>query len=269
MQRVVYDSGLEDIAKQHASQCVYAHRGLENRIQVGKRFGWGWIGENMGYSTWMQEGLEVFLSKQLESFIDEKNGYDYKTDSCTHRYGCKHYTQIIWASTTRVGCAVQNCVYLHFDGQWKRYYEQPYHFLVCNYGEGGNTPHTQPYEKCTKRGGCPTFVGGGTGHDVTLPTVEPERRTVVENSKVKQKIEKLFKNKLKRMTTKVGRKEKKVYRGIKDFIQGKIPRENSAETLQAVKKSLGEMIEKISESYKSIANKESVKITRYLSEIVQ
>ena len=91
----------------------------------------------------------------------------------------------------------------------------------------------------------------------------------MENAKVKHKIEKLFENKLTKMTTKVGRKKKKVYRGIKDFIQGKIPRENSAETLQAVKKSLGEMIEKISESYKSIANKESVKITRYLSEIVQ
>lgn len=43
-----------------------------------------------------------------------------------------HYTQIVWASTTSVGCAVQYCEAGTLDSEY------PGYFSVCNYWPAGN-----------------------------------------------------------------------------------------------------------------------------------
>ena len=45
-----------------------------------------------------------------------------------------HYTQMVWAKTTEVGCAIATCPTLTFQSA-----------IVCDYGPGGNTRGERPY----------------------------------------------------------------------------------------------------------------------------
>ncbi|CAG9795273.1 unnamed protein product [Diatraea saccharalis] len=47
-----------------------------------------------------------------------------------------HYTQMAWADTTHVGCAVSRFT----EGRWTK------HFVVCNYGPAGNILGYHPYK---------------------------------------------------------------------------------------------------------------------------
>lgn len=55
----------------------------------------------------------------------EKYNYTLATNACDPGAVCGHYTQVVWAKSLEVGCAVKYC-------SDKNYYWQ------CNYGPGGN-----------------------------------------------------------------------------------------------------------------------------------
>ncbi|KAG5886661.1 hypothetical protein JTB14_009479 [Gonioctena quinquepunctata] len=54
------------------------------------------------------------------------------------------YTQLVWAETTRIGCARSNDAYTYY--------------LVCNYGNAGNIPGSPVYEKGEACSKCPPGV---------------------------------------------------------------------------------------------------------------
>ncbi len=86
-------------------------------------------------SPWSQQyGENIFSgSSPSYTFLDavkswgsEKKDFDRKTRKCIGEwYTCGHYTQIIWKSTTQVGCALARCP----DGSV---------IVVCNYNPAGN-----------------------------------------------------------------------------------------------------------------------------------
>lgn len=51
--------------------------------------------------------------------------------------------QIVWASTTDVGCAIAQCPSV--DG----FTDQPGYLIFCNYGTGGNIIGEAPFEKAS------------------------------------------------------------------------------------------------------------------------
>jgi len=139
MPRLVWDSKLAQVAQRYADSCPgYAHNALRSQWyqEVG---GSGYIGENLawGYNS---------AGEATDAWINEKLHYHYQIfDTSVNAAGCDtgdwtacgHYTQIIWASTTLVGCARTTSVCGNIGGgDW---------FYVCNYASGGNFVGQFPY----------------------------------------------------------------------------------------------------------------------------
>lgn len=62
------------------------------------------------------------VTKAVDRWEDEEHHWNNKTGDCESDKVCTHFTQMVWRSTTRMGCAVNRNV----PGKWKL-------ILVCNY----------------------------------------------------------------------------------------------------------------------------------------
>ncbi|XVF01470.1 hypothetical protein REPUB_Repub04eG0091900 [Reevesia pubescens] len=94
-------------AKERMSDCNLVHSG-------------GPYGENLAWSSADFSGTDA-----VKMWINEKSNYDLKSNTCASGRICGHYTQVIWANSTRLGCAKARCS----DGGT---------FIVCNYDPPGN-----------------------------------------------------------------------------------------------------------------------------------
>ena len=65
-----------------------------------------------------------------------------------HKIG--HYTQMMWAHTTDLGCAVSYYTVKQESNKQRHFY-----FLVCNYGPGGNYIGSPVYDQGKPCKGCP------------------------------------------------------------------------------------------------------------------
>jgi pathogenesis-related protein 1 len=88
-------------------------------------------GQNVGENVFGSSGGAT-AQQAVASWANEKNDYDYSTNTCSDV--CGHYTQIVWRSTTHVGCAIGSCRSLTFGTS-----------IVCNYTPAGNVGNQKPY----------------------------------------------------------------------------------------------------------------------------
>lgn len=86
-----------------------------------------YVGENIYASSGTSDGPSA-----VASWASEEAEYDYATNTCTGI--CGHYTQIVWGSTTKVGCALGTCAGLTYSST-----------VVCDYAPGGNYVGERPY----------------------------------------------------------------------------------------------------------------------------
>ncbi|MCL7023884.1 hypothetical protein MKW94_015527 [Papaver nudicaule] len=89
----------------------------------------GPLGENLFWGG----GYGWSPAQACNAWIDEGRYYDHSSNSCVPGYECGHYTQIVSAITTSVGCAMMQC-----DGDLGE-------FIICNYAPAGNTIGENPY----------------------------------------------------------------------------------------------------------------------------
>jgi uncharacterized protein YkwD len=82
-------------------------------------------GENLFEIT----GAVASSAEVVNAWAAESRNYDYRSNRC--RGVCGHYTQIVWAGTEEVGCAVAR------DGRREVW--------VCNYDPPGNWAGQRPY----------------------------------------------------------------------------------------------------------------------------
>ncbi|KAJ7942883.1 Pathogenesis-related protein 1 [Quillaja saponaria] len=104
-----------DYANQHVDDCQLVHSS-----------GAGKYGENLAGSTGDLNGTNA-----VEMWVSERENYDYNSDSCVGGE-CRHYTQVVWRDSVRLGCAKVRC---NNGGT----------FIGCNYDPPGNFLGQKPY----------------------------------------------------------------------------------------------------------------------------
>jgi pathogenesis-related protein 1 len=110
-----------------------------NRCQMRHSKPDGKYGENLywgsavNWSDGRKELQNVTPQKVVDSWASEKADYDYTNNSCTPGKMCGHYTQMVWRTTTTVGCAMAVCEYTRTQ-VW-----------VCQYQPAGNWVGNKPY----------------------------------------------------------------------------------------------------------------------------
>lgn len=95
MKKMELNSELENLAQQWASRCIIEHGNIPNNFN-------GSIGQNIFWST-NRDGI---VTDAIKLFYNEYEDYDFNRNSCTPGKICGHYTQVLWAKSYQVGCAV-------------------------------------------------------------------------------------------------------------------------------------------------------------------
>ncbi|PHH82280.1 hypothetical protein CDD82_6460 [Ophiocordyceps australis] len=117
-QPLTWDAGL---ASQAANDCGCD---MVHHIERNGGQGYGqniWTGKGPGFSH------NSSPQNAVKSWYDEEKLYDYSAGVFSHEAG--HFTQLVWASTTKLGCATVLCDKNQYSG-WQ--------YTVCNYGPPGN-----------------------------------------------------------------------------------------------------------------------------------
>ncbi|KAG9440036.1 hypothetical protein H6P81_020201 [Aristolochia fimbriata] len=102
-------------ANQRIADCRLVHSG-------------GPYGENLFWGS----GREFTAADAVNSWVNERQYYDYGSNSCAAGQQCGHYTQVVWRSSTQLGCARVRC-------------NSGAIFITCNYYPRGNYIGQRPY----------------------------------------------------------------------------------------------------------------------------
>ncbi|KAI0246448.1 PR-1-like protein [Lactifluus subvellereus] len=108
---LTWNEKLSGLAKQWADKCVFKHSGGSL----------GPYGENLAVGSG-----DFTIAKAIKLWTDEASKYDPKNPQPSH------FTQVVWKSTTQVGCAVQSCNDIMGSGSGLA------NFYVCEYNPQGN-----------------------------------------------------------------------------------------------------------------------------------
>ncbi|KAK3541254.1 hypothetical protein QTP86_019199 [Hemibagrus guttatus] len=152
MEYMVWDTELERSAEEWAETCLWEHgpQGLLN-----------YIGQNLG----VHWGRYRPPTSHVQVWYDEVKDYSFPYPQECNPYCpfrctgpvCTHYTQLVWATSSRIGCAVNVCYDMNVWGQiWTKAV-----YLVCNYSPKGNWWGSAPYKHGTPCSACPPSYGGG------------------------------------------------------------------------------------------------------------
>lgn len=106
-------------AQQRRSDCALQHSFPEGGFTLGENIFWG-SGPGWGPGD------------AVRAWADEERWYSYARNECEAGRVCGHYTQLVWRSTRRVGCARVIC-------------ESGDVFITCNYDPVGNYVGQRPY----------------------------------------------------------------------------------------------------------------------------
>ncbi|XAR66674.1 hypothetical protein NMG60_11012980 [Bertholletia excelsa] len=120
---LTWDSNLERYARwwagQRKSDCALEHSFPEGEFKLGENIFWG-------------SGTSWTPTDAVRVWADEEKYYSYPTNTCAEGQMCGHYTQIVWKTTRRIGCARVIC-------------DSGDVFMTCNYDPVGNYIGERPY----------------------------------------------------------------------------------------------------------------------------
>ncbi|CAD5220862.1 unnamed protein product [Bursaphelenchus okinawaensis] len=139
MQQFTYDTSLEATAASWAAGCIYQHPSVLN------------YGQNIAQSFATDE--TTALNDSMFAWWDEISVYPYGPQVLVFSDQTGHFTQMAWANTNKVGCAVQFCS----NGPQNGWDFANWAFTVCDYSPAGNVLTEPLYDigpVCTS---CPSL----------------------------------------------------------------------------------------------------------------
>eukprot|EP00057_Strongylocentrotus_purpuratus_P025855 XP_011680329.1 PREDICTED: uncharacterized protein LOC105445895 [Strongylocentrotus purpuratus] len=144
MEYMTWDDELAGWAQEWTDSCYYEH-GFPEAAE----------NERIGQNLW--RGLVADLpdgSGPISSWWDEWQWYDYETDTCLPDKICGHYRQLVWDTSSKVGCARSFCA----EGYDDTLNFTDNHIVACNYREQGNQVNIKPYETGTSCTRCTSGI---------------------------------------------------------------------------------------------------------------
>ena len=113
------------------NQCVLRHRPQTGEYgqQYGENVYWA---SSIQFSNGENEIQQIDAGKVVNSWAAESIDYDHKKNTCRDGKTCGHYTQVIWSTTTELGCGMSLC-------------KDKSQVWVCNYYPPGNINGQVPY----------------------------------------------------------------------------------------------------------------------------
>lgn len=119
---MTWNTAAATAAQAWAEQCMFAHSTQG-------------YGQNIYASTGSRPPTPKAV---VDSWVSETKNYDYSANTCSGT--CGHYTQVVWRSSTGVGCGVKACsTNSPFTGSTNWF------IVVCNYSPPGNVNNQRPY----------------------------------------------------------------------------------------------------------------------------
>ncbi|KAJ8261747.1 hypothetical protein GJAV_G00157950 [Gymnothorax javanicus] len=134
---MTWDEALAITARAWARHCKFIHNPrLDTHEEVHPTF------QSVGENLWVGTPASYFsVERAVKLWHDEVAHYRYVSNECSPGEVCGHYTQVVWATSYKVGCAVQNC-----PNGVQYYSSRPGAIFVCNYGDAGNYLGVKPFK---------------------------------------------------------------------------------------------------------------------------
>uniref|UniRef100_T1IJJ5 Cysteine-rich venom protein n=1 Tax=Strigamia maritima TaxID=126957 RepID=T1IJJ5_STRMM len=143
----VWDAELATIAQRWADQCIFNHD-KNRRTQK-----YSYVGQN-AYIAWSTDSdSTINMSDAIDSWYDEVTKPGFSSNNINpfkFSSGAGHYTQMVWAETSAVGCG------------YSFYKENGYNtrLIICNYGPGGNMRDASMYKTGRPCSACTNGCSG-------------------------------------------------------------------------------------------------------------
>lgn len=132
---VKWNKELARVAQSYAENCIFEHnseRTKQYETISGKN---DYVGENLYMST----AFAITPAEAVQSWASEAQDYNSSRNRCARGKICGHYTQVVWANSTEIGCGIAQCNDMAASS-YKRG-----SVVVCNYVPGGNYVGEKPY----------------------------------------------------------------------------------------------------------------------------
>ncbi|XP_064639350.1 cysteine-rich secretory protein 2-like [Lineus longissimus] len=143
MQKLDWDDQLATDAMTWANACMFGHGQPEKPA-----FTTGEVGQNLGYTT--RHSAQKNFS--FGTWMDESDYYDFSSNQCYYP-PCGHYTQAMWHSHEKVGCAHHVCPEIYSPSG--DLLDKGAEYLVCNYYPAGNVGGRRPWTPGDPCEACP------------------------------------------------------------------------------------------------------------------
>jgi hypothetical protein len=135
IQSLTWDATVASTAQTWANGCNYAHGGQNG------------YGQNIYAATSTDPNFTATLTDAADAWASEEPYYNYAANTCNtanppNTAGtCGHYTQVVWNSTTQLGCGLKFCT---TNSPFPGFPNPDWYFVVCDYNPAGNNG-SRPY----------------------------------------------------------------------------------------------------------------------------